>query len=53
MGLVFVLLLGEIDLSAGYCGGVTAGVLGILMTNHGWPWLPALAWLSSAARRSG
>ncbi len=43
MGLVFVLLLGEIDLSAGYCGGVTAGVLGIFMTNHGWPWLPALA----------
>jgi D-xylose transport system permease protein len=37
-----VLLLGEIDLSAGYCGGVTAGVLGILMTNHGWPWVPAL-----------
>jgi D-xylose transport system permease protein len=42
MGLVFVLLLGEIDLSAGYAGGVTAGVLGILMTNHGWPWVPAL-----------
>ncbi len=42
MGLVFVLLLGEIDLSAGYTGGVTAGVLGILMTNHGWPWVPAL-----------
>jgi D-xylose transport system permease protein len=42
MGLVFVLLLGEIDLSAGYTGGVTAGVLGILMTNHGWPWIPAL-----------
>ena len=28
MGLVFVLLLGEIDLSAGYTGGVCAGVLG-------------------------
>jgi D-xylose transport system permease protein len=42
MGLVFALLLGEIDLSAGYAGGVTAGVLGILMTNHGWPWVPAL-----------
>jgi D-xylose transport system permease protein len=42
MGLVFVLLLGEIDLSAGFAGGVTAGVLGILMTNHGWPWVPAL-----------
>jgi D-xylose transport system permease protein len=42
MGLVFALLIGEIDLSAGYTGGVCAGVLGILMTNHGWPWLPAL-----------
>ncbi len=42
MGLVFVLLLGEIDLSAGYTGGVTAGVLGILMTRHAWPWVPAL-----------
>src|SRR3954454_8380994 len=42
MGLVFVLLLGEIDLSAGYTGGVTAAVVGILMTNHGWPWVPAL-----------
>jgi D-xylose transport system permease protein len=43
MGLVFVLLIGEIDLSAGWTGGVTAGVLGILMTNHNWPWAPALA----------
>jgi len=42
MGLVFVLLLGEIDLSAGYTGGVTAAVVGIVMTNHGWPWVPAL-----------
>lgn len=42
MGLVFALLLGEIDLSAGYAGGVTAGILGILMTDHGWPWIPAL-----------
>ncbi|MGA8245767.1 MAG: ABC transporter permease [Nocardioides sp.] len=42
MGLVFVLLIGEIDLSAGYTGGVCAGVLGILMTNHAWPWVPAL-----------
>ena len=42
MGLVFVLLIGEIDLSAGYAGGVTAGVVGILMTDHAWPWVPAL-----------
>ena len=42
MGLVFVLLLGEIDLSAGYTGGVCAAVLGIFMTNHNWPWVLAL-----------
>ena len=42
MGLVFVLLLGEIDLGAGYTGGVSAGVLGLTMTNHGWPVVPSL-----------
>lgn len=43
MGLVFVLLLGEIDLSAGYASGVCGAVLVILITNHGWPWYLALA----------
>jgi D-xylose transport system permease protein len=38
MGLVFVLLLGEIDLSAGYTAGVCAAVLGIVVTSHGAPW---------------
>jgi D-xylose transport system permease protein len=38
MGLVFVLLLGEIDLSAGFNAGVSAAVLGIFLTNHGWAW---------------
>lgn len=42
MGLVFVLLLGEIDLGAGYTGGVSAGVLGLAMTRHGWPLIPSL-----------
>ena len=42
MGLVFVLLLGEIDLSAGYASGVTGAVLVLLVTNHGWPWYAAL-----------
>lgn len=37
MGLVFVLLLGEIDLSAGFTGGVVAAVLGLTLTEHGWP----------------
>ncbi|WP_405974735.1 ABC transporter permease [Streptomyces sp. NBC_00988] len=43
MGLVFVLLLGEIDLSAGYASGVCAAVLAILLTDHGWPWYGAAA----------
>jgi D-xylose transport system permease protein len=44
MGLVFVLLLGEIDLSAGVAGGVSAAFLGLLMTDHGQPW-----WLATVA----
>ena len=42
MGLVFVLLLGEIDLSAGYASGVCGAVLVLLVTNHGWSWYAAL-----------
>ena len=41
MGLVFVLLLGEIDLSAGFTAGTAAAVMGIVLTNWGQPW-----WLS-------
>lgn len=43
MGLVFVLLLGEIDLSAGFAAGTAAAVLGVTLTNHSWPWPLALA----------
>jgi D-xylose transport system permease protein len=42
MGLVFVLLLGEIDLSAGYASGVCGAVLVLLVTNEGWSWYTAL-----------
>ncbi|MDQ1586469.1 MAG: D-xylose transport system permease protein, partial [Actinomycetota bacterium] len=38
MGLVFVLLIGEIDLSAGFTAGVAGATLGIAATRHGWPW---------------
>ena len=41
MGLIFVLLLGDIDLSAGYASGVCGAVMTILVTNHGWPWYVA------------
>ena len=50
MGLVFVLLLGEIDLGAGFLAGVSAAVMGVLMTNHGvgWP-LAVLACVATGA----
>jgi D-xylose transport system permease protein len=43
MGLVFVLLLGEIDLSAGFTSGVCAAVLATLLTDWGWSWPLAVA----------
>ncbi len=42
MGLVFVLLLGEIDLSAGYMAGVAAAVLATMLAG-GWSWPAATA----------
>lgn len=42
MGLIFVLLLGEIDLSAGFASGVCAAVLAVLLTFQGWPWYLAV-----------
>ena len=38
MGLVFVLLLGEIDLGAGYTAGTSAAMLGVVMTKQGYAW---------------
>lgn len=38
MGLTFVLLLGEIDLSAGVAGGASAGVMAVVTTDAGAPW---------------
>jgi D-xylose transport system permease protein len=38
MGLTFVLLLGEIDLSAGFTSGVCGAIMAILLTNHGLAW---------------
>ncbi|MEV8505385.1 ABC transporter permease [Actinoplanes sp. NPDC051475] len=42
MGLVFVLLLGEIDLSAGFASGVCGAVMAILLTKHDWNWYAAI-----------
>ncbi|NEA58285.1 ABC transporter permease [Streptomyces sp. SID13666] len=50
MGLAFVLLLGEIDLSAGFGSGVCAAVMAKLMAEHGQPWwLSLLAGLGTGA----
>jgi D-xylose transport system permease protein len=38
MGLVFILLLGEIDLSAGVVSGVCAAVMAVMMARHDVPW---------------
>jgi D-xylose transport system permease protein len=38
MGLIFVLLLGEIDLSAGTTGGLCAAIMAVLLLRHGVPW---------------
>src|SRR5687768_3920946 len=38
MGLVFVLLLGEIDLSAGFAAGMGAAILATTLTERGWAW---------------
>ena len=38
MGLVLVLLLGEIDLAAGYTGGTSAAVAMLAISDHGYSW---------------
>ena len=42
VGLVFVLLLGEIDLSVGSVAGASAAVLGVLVVDQDWPWWSAV-----------
>ena len=51
MGLVFVLLLGEIDLSAGFTSGVCGAVLATGLVGYHWPWYVAL--LAALVDRSG
>ena len=43
MGLVFVLLLGEIDLSAGVTSGVSGALLAVGMASWGFPWYVAFS----------
>ncbi len=44
MGLVFVLLLGEIDLSAGVAGGAAATITALVLIDHDWTW-----WMATLA----
>ncbi|MGD9962079.1 sugar ABC transporter permease [Nocardioides sp.] len=43
MALIPVLLLGDIDLSAGVAGGVSACVMGLMLAEHGQAWYVAVA----------
>ena len=42
MGLIFVLLLGEIDLSAGTASGVCAALMAVMIVRHNMPWYLAV-----------
>ncbi len=41
MGLIFVLLLGEIDLSAGVAGGASATITALMLIDYDWTWWTA------------
>ena len=43
VGIVLVLLLGEIDLSVGSVAGLCSAIVGVLIVNGGWPWWAAIA----------
>lgn len=50
MGLVFVLLLGEIDLSAGVAGGASATITALVLIDYNWTWwLATLAGIAAGA----
>jgi D-xylose transport system permease protein len=50
VGVVLVLLLGEIDLSVGAVSGFTAAIMAVESVKHGWPgWLAILAALVAGA----
>lgn len=53
LGEVFVLLLGEIDLSLGSIAGFCAGLLAVTLTVHGYPWWAALLLMLAAGAAIG
>jgi D-xylose transport system permease protein len=42
IGIVLVLLLGEIDLSVGSVAGLCSAMIGVLIVSHDWPWWAAI-----------
>jgi len=50
LGIVLVLLLGEIDLSVGSVSGLAASIMGVLVVYHGWPvWAALLIAMATGA----
>lgn len=50
IGVVLILLLGEIDVSVGSVSGMCAGLTGVLSVTHGWPaWAAILAGIAAGA----
>lgn len=50
LGIVCVLMVGEIDLSVGSVSGFASAMLGVLWVNYGWPvWLAVFAALAAGA----
>jgi D-xylose transport system permease protein len=43
IGVVLVLLLGEIDLSVAIVSGLCAAIMAVLVEQHGWPAVPGMA----------
>ena len=43
LGIVCVLMVGEIDLSVGSVSGLSAAIMGVLWVNHGWPFFLGIA----------
>jgi simple sugar transport system permease protein/D-xylose transport system permease protein len=43
LGIVCVLLVGEIDLSVGSVSGLSGAIVGVLFVRHGWNWVLAVA----------
>jgi D-xylose transport system permease protein len=54
LGLVLVLLIGEVDLSVGSVGGLAAAALAVLVENHGWnPYLAIAVTVAMGAALGG